>query len=236
MKIPKIKGVIDRRILINYQVEPQVLAKYLPEPFKPKLVNGKGIAGICLIRLKGIRPVGLPSQLGISSENGAHRVAVEWLDEKGGLQEGVFIPRRDTSSALNALAGGRVFPGVHHLAKFSVEEKGREYKVGFISDDGESLSICARESEGLPTDSVFENLSCVSDFFERGSLGYSPDGKGFEGLELRTKNWEVSPLEVDRVESSFFDNREVFPEGSVKFDNALLMKEIEHEWVSANRM
>ena len=30
MKIPKIKGKIDRRILINYQVDKNVLENYLP--------------------------------------------------------------------------------------------------------------------------------------------------------------------------------------------------------------
>jgi hypothetical protein len=53
----------------------------------------------------------------------------------------------------------------------------------------------------------------------------------FEGLELRIKNWKVSLLEVESVQSSFFDDRSIFPDGSVKFDNALLMKNIEHEWI-----
>jgi len=77
MKISKIKGVIDRRIFINYQVDKEALGNYLPKPFKPKLVKGKGIVGICLIRLKEIRSKGFPKQIGISSENGAHRIAVE---------------------------------------------------------------------------------------------------------------------------------------------------------------
>jgi hypothetical protein len=47
-------------------------------------------------------------------------------------------------------------------------------------------------------------------------------------------NWEVQPLEVLNVKSSFFENEEVFPKGSVKFDNALLMTNIEHEWKSEN--
>ena len=93
MKIPKIKGIIDRRILINYQIDQNVLENYLPKPFRPKLVKGKGVAGICLIRLKEIRPKGLPKQFGISSENGAHRIAVEWT-ENGIIKEGVYIPRR----------------------------------------------------------------------------------------------------------------------------------------------
>lgn len=98
MQIPVIQGVIDRRILVNYRIDPLILAQILPPPFEPKLVNGFGIAGICLIRLKEIRPKYFPGFLGLSSENAAHRIAVEWRTN-GLRQEGVYIPRRDTSSS-----------------------------------------------------------------------------------------------------------------------------------------
>ena len=235
MKIPIIKGIIDRRILINYQIDEDVLKNYLPKPFKPKLVKGKGIAGICLIRLKEIRPKGFPKQIGISSENGAHRIAVEW-EENGKLKEGVFIPRRDTSSKLNSLAGGTIFPGIHHLAKFSVNESNGIYEVSFISNDETSLSITAKETENWNSDSVFEDLKCVSTFFQNGSIGYSPDKNNFEGLELKTYNWDVSLLEVESVKSSFFENDKRFPKGTVKFDNALLMRNIEHEWIGLKKI
>jgi hypothetical protein len=235
MKIPRIKGIIDRRILINYQIDKEVLKNYLPEPFRPKLVNGKGIAGICLIRLKEIRPKGLPKQIGISSENGAHRIAVEWI-ENGELKEGVFIPRRDTSSKLNSLAGGTLFPGIHHLANFTVNEKDGNYEVSFVSDDDTSLSIKAHETKTWNEESVFENLECVSDFFENGSIGYSPHKNSFDGLQLKAYNWKVSLLNVESVKSSFFENEAIFPKGSVKFDNALLMKDIEHEWIGLNKI
>src|SRR5438105_2598391 len=97
MKIPVIRGTIDRRILVNYRVDPEVLARILPKPFQPKLANGVGMAGVCLIRLKHIRPRFLPPFLGFSSENAAHRIAVQW-QQGGEPREGVFIPRRDTSS------------------------------------------------------------------------------------------------------------------------------------------
>jgi hypothetical protein len=51
-------------------------------------MHGMGIAGICLIRLKQIRPRSLPALLGLSSENAAHRIAVEW-EEHGAYREGV---------------------------------------------------------------------------------------------------------------------------------------------------
>ena len=51
MRLPAISGIIDRRILANYRIDPEVMAKALPSPFRPQLVNGWAIGGICLIRL-----------------------------------------------------------------------------------------------------------------------------------------------------------------------------------------
>lgn len=235
MKIPTIKGVIDRRILINYQVDKEALERYLPKPFMPKLIQGKGIAGICLIRLKEIRPKGLPKQIGISSENGAHRIAVQWY-ENNELKEGVYIPRRDTSSKLNALAGGKIFPGVHHLADFTVKEEGADYEVAFVSEDQTRLAIKATETNEWNEKSIFKSLQEVSDFFENGAVGYSPCGTCYDGLQLKTYKWKVSLLDVTSVNSSFFSDTTIFPKGSVIFDNALLMKNIEHEWIGLRKI
>jgi hypothetical protein len=186
MRIPVIRGTIDRRILVNYRVDPEVLSQLLPQPFRPKLIHGAGMAGVCLIRLTHIRPRFVPRWLGVSSENAAHRIAVEW-DQDGTVHEGVFIPRRDTSSRFNTLVGGRLLPGVHHHARFQVEEHEGHYRVALNSDDDRThLLVEGRLSEALPTDSVFGSLPEASAFFERGSVGYSvtstPDD--FDGLEL----------------------------------------------------
>jgi hypothetical protein len=233
MKIPTIKGTIDRRILINYQADREAIENFLPKTFRPKLVKGKAIVGICLIRLKNIRPKGLPFNIGISSENGAHRIAVEWT-ENGQVKDGVYVPRRDTSSRLNSLAGGRVFPGVHNLADFKVNEGYGHYNIEFKSDDATFLSIHAQETAEWSNVSVFDDMDCASEFFKQGSVGYSPSkiGETFDGLELKTKIWEVSPLTVSKVTSSFFEDTSIFPVGSVTFDNALLMRNIDHEWTS----
>jgi hypothetical protein len=238
MQIPVIRGRIDRRILVNYRVDAAVLARLLPAPFRPTLVNGAGMAGVCLIRLKDIRPRFLPSFLGISSENAAHRIAVEW-DHNGNTREGVFIPRRDTSSRLNTLAGGRLFPGVHHHAAFRVREHDDCYRVELTSDDRRThLLVEGRVAHELPPTSIFGSLQEASDFFERGSLGYSVTAKPdqFDGLELRSFDWQVQPLAVGKVESSFFESRALFPPGSVEFDCALLMRGIEHEWHGRGRL
>jgi hypothetical protein len=232
LKIPVICGLIERRILMNYRVDAAVLAKTLPAPFRPKLVGGYGIAGICLIRLKHIRPRHLPPWLGISSENAAHRVAVEW-DEDGERREGVFVRRRDTNSRLNSLAGGRVFPGIHHHAQFLVHEANDRFEIKMGSDDGQTaLSLVAATTDKLPSGSIFGSLDAASDFFQGGSLGFSTtsDSRRFQGLELRCREWRMKPLDVDEAWSSYFDDQTVFPKGSIEFDSALLMRGIEHEW------
>jgi hypothetical protein len=232
MRIPVIRGLIERRILVNYRVDPAVLTRFLPEPFRPKLVKGFGMAGVCLIRLKHIRPRFLPLPVGIASENAAHRIAVEW-NQDGERREGVFIPRRDTSSRLNALVGGRLFPGVHHHAHFEVQEESSHYQVTIESDDGcTHLAVEGTVAQALPSTSVFRSLQEASEFFERGAVGYSVTGRRgfFDGLELRTFRWQVQPLAIVAVESSFFEDRRLFPAGAVQFDCALLMREIEHEW------
>jgi len=232
MKIPIMRGVIDRRILVNYHVDPVVLAPILPPPFRPKLIHGVGMVGICLIRLKQLRPRFMPAWIGVSSENAAHRTAVEW-DDNGTVREGVFVKRRDTNSRLNALAGGRIFPGYHYHAKFAVKESENDFDISLRSDDGvTSMSVRGSRTDNLPAASEFESLEEASAFFRAGGLGYSatPDPKRFQGLELRCHAWRIEPLAVTEVHSSFFEDESLFPKGSIEFDCALLMRGIEHEW------
>lgn len=231
MKLPTIHGYIDRRILVNFTADPEAVRKIIPAPFRPKIHKGKAIVGICLIRLKNIKLKGLPDFMGISSENGAHRIAVEW-DEEGQTREGVYIPRRDTSLRLNTIVGGRIFPGKHYLAKFTVKEGDGNYHVDFTSSDNTRIAIDASETAQFTTDSIFNTLEDVSSFFEKGSVGYSPNGNKYEGLKLETYKWQVQPLAVQHVHSSFYEDETIFPKGSVKFDNALLMTNTEHEWKS----
>ncbi len=239
MRLPTIEGIIRRRILVNYRIDPAVIQRLLPSRFRPKLHEGRAIAGICLIRLEHIRPKVLPAFIGINSENAAHRIAVLWDDEQGVTREGVFIPRRDTGSELNHLMGGRIFPGEHNKASFVVMESETEISFSMESEDGQvKVGLAGRISGALPDSSIFPSLSAASAFFESGSLGYSVTGdvNRLDGIELETKEWRVEPLTLDRVNSSFFADEKMFPKGSAEFDHALIMRNIAHEWHSAADM
>src|SRR5919197_1506243 len=93
------KGLIRRRLLLNFRVDPALLQPQLPASFRPRLVGGYAMLGVCAIRLERLRPDWSP--IGFSSENAAHRVAVEWTGEDPASAQprvGVYILRRDTGS------------------------------------------------------------------------------------------------------------------------------------------
>lgn len=236
MKLPVIQGVIRRRILANFRVDAAVMQRQLPARFRPKLQKGLAVAGICLIRLEHVRPKFVPESIGLNSENAAHRVAVLW-EEDGATREGVFISRRDTDSQLNLLLGGRVFPGEHNEATFRVRESESEIDLSLESTDGKVVvRLEGNSAAEIPAASIFSSLAESSAFFEGGSVGYSVthDAHRLDGLKLQTEQWQVEPLAIKSIYSSYFSDETKFPVGSVDFDHALIMRNVQHEWHSAD--
>lgn len=235
MRIPAIKGIIRRRILVNYVAEPDVIQNILPNGFRPKLFKGKAVAGICLIRLEQIRPKILPAFFGVASENAAHRIAVEW-NKNGETKQGVYVPRRDTDSFINTAAGGRLFPGEHHHAEFKISEGQGKISFSMLSEDATVSVNFSGELDGrLPENSLFCSNRETSDFFKSGSLGYSSrkNSNDLDGITLEIENWKVIPLSLRFVHSSYFEDEAYFPKNSVRFDHALYMENVDHLWHSA---
>lgn len=231
MRPPPLRATMERRILVNYRVDRDLLAAVLPAPFRPVLVDGHGVAGICLIRLGSIRPAGLPAGVGLTSENAAHRVAVQW-DTPRGPVTGVHVPRRDTSSRLAAMAGGRVFPGWQHLARFIVDEHDG-FRVQVESRDGTvRIVVAAHVAEMVMPGSVFADVEGASRFLRCAPVGYAatPTDGVFDGVALGTDGWGLEPLQVEEASSSFFDDRARFPPGTATLDSAFLMDGLATTW------
>ncbi len=228
-----INCTIERRLLVNYRIDPELVSKQLPTPLRPQVVHGWAVGGICFIRLAYTRPAHLPRILGIRSENVAHRYAVEW-DDHDGTRTGVYVPRRDTDSLLTSIAGGRLFPGRYHLAQFSVAEEDSGLDISVASRDGQTqLHVDATSSEELGG-RLFESIQDASTFFRLGSLGYSPSTRSdhLDAVVLSSDSWGARPVQVREMRSSVFDNREVFPTGSCTLDSALVMENLHVAWTT----
>ena len=230
--VDTVQGLMSRRVLLNYRIDPDVLRRVLPSPFRPKLYDGVGMGGICMIRFKNLRPRFFPEWFGLGSENAAHRIAVEW-EQDGELYEGVYVPRRDTNSVINSLVGGRLFPGIFSRSTFKVDERRGKVSVSIVRQDGgREIDFAGKIADEMPASSVFPSLDAATEFFLRGSTGYSKAGKEghYHGMELECIAWGIRPMVVETAESCFFGDIERFPRGAVELDCALLMNDIEHRW------
>jgi hypothetical protein len=225
---PSIEGICQRRVIINYRVDPDFIAKQLPAHFTPLLVKDYAIAGICLIRLKEMRPMGFPKQLGFSSENAAPRIAVQWK-ENGISVPGAYIPQRYSSSSINSAVSGYFFPALFQHADFQCIESDDQYKIQVIANDGFKLEIDAHKTDQLQPESVFNSTEQASDFIKNAVIAYSPaQQKGrLNAIQLKTYSWKAEPLKLDLLRYNII---EAFPKGVATFDSALLMLNIKHEW------
>jgi hypothetical protein len=237
MKSLTIAGTVDRRILVSYRVDPEVAARHLPAPFRPALYGAIAMAGVCLIRLTHLRPGRTPQALGMTTENIAHRFAVE-SDGPDGVETSVYVPRRDTSSRLSQLLGGRLFPGPMAHGRFHVDESDDRLHVRYHSDDGVvSVEVRARQAERIPASSLFDSLHEASEFYRRDSVGHSPsrNGDACEAMEFLPKTWDAQPLEIESLHSNWFDDESRFPRGSIELDSALLMRAVDATWIAGTQ-
>jgi|GEM_PF-1202959 Uncharacterized conserved protein (COG2071). len=222
-----VTGVCDRRVILNWRVDPKLIAKQLPHPFRPRLVNGKAIVGIDVLKLFDMRPTGFPSFAGFATENAVDRISVEW-EEGGSTVQGLFVPNRYSPSAVNALVSiARLFPTVFKHATFDFEERNGKFRISLIMG-GNRLEMEAKESDQLEAKSVFKTAQSASDFHRDSKISYSPshDSDIFDAVYLKTLDWNATPLKVHSLSYTFIER--AYP--GAEFDSALIMKSTRHEW------
>ncbi|RAG81499.1 hypothetical protein DN069_32400 [Streptacidiphilus pinicola] len=230
MRRPRLASTVERRLLLNYRVDPGIAATLLPPSLRPQLQRGWAVGGHCLLRIGAARPTWAPRGAGLRSENAALRFAVEWDGPDGRTQTGVYIPRRDSGSRLNTLVGGRLFPGEHHLARFTVAETPEQLDVAFAARDGGlRVDVGVDVVPELSGSRLFQDLAEASAFFRCGATGWSATASGvrLDGLLLETRDWRVEACRVRRATSSFF---EALPAGAAGLDCALVMRNVAATW------
>lgn len=175
----------------------------LPAEFEPLIVNGYAICGLCIIRVK----VG-----GVWRFDAiAHRVATS---------SGVYIIRRDTCNKILALAGGRLFPGVHRHGALKVDWREDEVGVRASLAGQVEVSVRAHRADEMKPTPLFEEFSELAQFFRAGSRGWSlaRDPRQLEQAGFEFPNWRMTPAALETARSSFWEALDAEP------DHAALME------------
>jgi len=227
MLFNSVSGLCERRLILNWRVDPELVVKHLPRPFRPRLVNGKAIVGVDILKLANMRLTGLPGFTGFSTENAVDRVSVEW-DEGGAVVKGLYVPYRYSPSAVNTIVSmTRLFPTVFTFANFAFSERGGIYRVT-VRGEQNQFELEARQSKEFSDKSVFKSAKEASDFHRDSRISYSPsaDENVLDAVYLKSLDWQAKPLEVKRISCSYVER--LYPKAA--FDSALIMFDTKHEW------
>ena len=223
-----VRTVIDRRLLLTVRMDPYVVQRLLPETLRPRLVQGSAVGGICFLRLRNLRPAGIPVP-GVVTENVAHRFAV--VREGGrGPEPGVYVPRRATSSLVASWLGGRLLEGELARASFTVEDTGARLSIRVAGRDGLRIEVAVRAD---PAESeLFGSIEEESRFYQDACVAYSPNARRrtVEAVAMDSEPWIGTPVAVERFHSSAFEDATMFPAGSWSLDSAMLVRNVRATW------
>jgi hypothetical protein len=224
-------GIMARRLLVNWRITPHAAQAALPPNVRPALINGYAVAGLCLVRLEQLRPTGLPAILGLSSENVAARIGIEF-DSPTGTQKSVFIFHRDTASPVNYALAHHIGFGLHNYAPIHVTEKKTRLQIK-MKGTWQSFNVDLSDTQRHPGNSAFSSLDNAKDFFRGSEVGYSPSKipNLYHGAKLRLHSWQLDPMIIHHAYSSFIDA--LFPNAAT-LDSAFVMRNIPHTWTRVN--
>ena len=227
MKAPALAAVMERRILVNYRVIGIYWAD-LPAPFRPALVAVTGCGHLPDPALP--HPARWTARCRLRSET-PPTGCVCW-SARTARSPACTSPGATPRPGWPRSPAGRLFPGYLHLARFRTHEDGEGYRIQVASRDGMvHIEVEARRAEELAPGSIFTSLDAASGSFRCAPAGYAATrAQRLRRVELETAGWTLEPLRLDRVTSSFFDDRRRFPAGTAEPDSAFLMSGLSTIW------
>ncbi len=227
IRFPLIRGVADRLLLIHYRADLSVLADLLPEGFRPREIDGHGIAGICLARCHRARPPFLPRALGWNWDHAVHWLSATWPHEDT-TQTGIYVLRGDSSLKWTALLNGQQdVPGGCHRANFIVREDAEHISIRVQgTDQALRVSVEGYVVAGFPPGSMFRSLDVSgawyqhAEFRRRGNVYYA------ENSQRAFPRYHAEAVALPSIESSLFGDKQRFPPNSLQLDSCVLLRRV----------
>jgi len=219
VRITPVHGVVERRLLVTYRLDPDVAKEVLPAPLQARLIGGYAVAGIALAHVGRIRPAGLPAVVGLSRETGMHGIAVEWGTTRS-LHTGVFVMHRDS---VGAGPGRRL----RWAPRFTVDERADGLRVAYTSrDHAVRVDVDVSLAAGLAGSALFRDVRAAIRFLELDGPEGTSWGPSLRGLKLSAGDRCFGAARVRTATSSIFADTSVFPPGSLHVDSALLLRDL----------
>jgi len=215
--------------LVNFGMEPDLLASLLPSPITPDVHNNEAFLSIVISDLRDMRPTFLPKGLGFNFAQIVYRAIVTCNGERG-----VHFLRSDADNRIMCLTGN-LFSFFHfNHAKISYFRNQDQHCIDVKTRDGVA-DISAeygiqKSTNETPASSVFSSLEDAKHFFAELYVAFSTLPGYTTAVRIDRTNWDVSFVSDKKATYSFMNGSSYFPKGSTRLDSIFYVEDLFYHW------
>lgn len=176
-KVPglRLNGMVTRRFLITYPVQPEALSGFLPPDAELSTWQGLAWVSACFINVRRMRPCVVPDPIGIEFNYLIHRTRARLPYPDGVRRESVLVLEANINNRLFAAIGQRLHGVGFHSRDIRLLEGPDYWRVQMRDDDDALLYQAdvakASITDALPPGSRFPDLASADTFLLNVSYG-----------------------------------------------------------------
>jgi len=234
MRFPKhpfaVTTVFRDCFLVNFDIEPRVLAKALPSPLRPATYEDRAWLSIVIARMERMRPVFIPRALGITYNQIVYRAVVDCQGRRG-----VHFLRSDADNPLMAAFGNAMSFFRFHRSEVSIRRLGSEIAVDVRSQGGtadiHARFDLARRDESLPSTSRFRDLNEAKNRLVQLFDAYHPSSgrRTIDVVSIDRSDWVLSVV-PNTGTYRYMEASTAFPAGSAHLDSIFYVQDLRYRW------
>jgi uncharacterized protein YqjF (DUF2071 family) len=218
--------------LVNFGVNPEAVASYLPKGLVPKLHHGEAYISVVIAKLEKMRPAFLPKSFGITYNQVVYRLVVNKDGERG-----VYFLRSDADNSLMCFLGNMFSYFKFHRANIDIVNSQNRLEFSLKGIDSDVANIhsifdIAGASLELPASSKFQSLDEAKIYLVElfTAFGCMPNGKTINRVKIKRGEWQVSLVADHCAEYNYLKSGLFFPTANCRLDSVFYVQSIPYYW------
>lgn len=242
MRLPKhpvpMRTVFRRCLLVNFGVDPDVLASVLPPGIEPDLHGGEAFLSIVVAELDRMRPAFLPRVMGVTYNQIVYRAVVRCGDERG-----VYFLRSDADNGVMCAFGNALSFFRFHRSAIAFRDHDGLFDLdvvtaGEVTADIHATYTLADARSELPETSTFEDLSRAQAWLVElyAAFARTPGRAHVDVVRIARGGWNLRVVEDLRGQYAFMSAGAPFGPGTARLDSTFLADDIGYRWHRRDRV
>ncbi|MAG57351.1 MAG: hypothetical protein CMJ83_13745 [Planctomycetes bacterium] len=227
-------------VCANFRVDPDALARIVPDDFELDLYDGHGFVSLTISRLQDFGIGHLPRMLRMNFYQSTYRAHVSYTDFRGETRRGCYFVRSETNSRIMSLTAN-LLPefrahrcGTHPI--LMARHDGHLVVTVDSGDDPAGKVVLVLDTElavhGMPPDSVFPSIPAAYDYIVdfHDAFSHDPDRGEIFILRIERGGWDIDVL--DPVDAYFgYLEEGPFPSGAAVLDSVFYFRDTPYRWL-----